>query len=594
MDTKSKNSKYLFDPKFVLPLSSISASVYVGLNYCGFAYNLSGASDNASMIMITLSYLFLIFAGAGMIVLTNAAKSAEHPGIMKIELFDRWYTDIILCFALIAGTFCLMIIAEPYYNNFSFLMNRDFPELPAFLNVLIWMPIFCFFLYFYMISIRHLKSRQLRWRWISFAPFVWLWRLFSHGVIGGIYRALRHFFVDIIGGFFVRLWRRLGPGLVEDYKRAAVIYQKETPFGKKLAQKKFVVLGLYLAVFLVTLITFSIASSSYYSLSFFGAVTFFFIPMAVEIMAIAWAYREIKVWIDLNTLLEGIHEISTVNINAQIVIPETSPFYAASQELMNIGNSLNISLEKQMKSEKMKVDLITNVSHDLKTPLTSIISYIDLLSKDESLTGEAADYVDILKMKASRLRDMVLDLFDLAKSTSGNVVLDMEELDMCKLLEQTLVDMDDKIQASGMPIKVNLTEESAMVYADGKKMYRVIQNLIENALKYSMRGTRIFLDLYIENHIVYVMLKNTAGYEMNFSADVITERFTRGDENRSTEGNGLGLAIAKSFTENCGGSFKVIIDGDLFKAILKFPEHKSKPVQNADAQKAADTGIEKG
>ena len=189
---------------------------------------------------------------------------------------------------------------------------------------------------------------------------------------------------------------------------------------------------------------------------------------------------------------------------------------------------------------------------------------------------------------------MVLDLFDLAKSTSGNVVLEMEELDMCKLLEQTLVDMDDKIQASGMPVKVNLTEESAMVYADGKKMYRVIQNLIENALKYSMRGTRIFLDLYIENHIVYVMLKNTAGYEMNFSADVITERFTRGDENRSTEGNGLGLAIAKSFTENCGGSFKVIIDGDLFKAILKFPEHKSKPVQNADTQKAADTGIEKG
>ena len=106
--------------------------------------------------------------------------------------------------------------------------------------------------------------------------------------------------------------------------------------------------------------------------------------------------------------LEGIHEISTVNINAQIVIPETSPFYTASQELMNIGNSLNISLEKQMKSEKMKVDLITNVSHDLKTPLTSIISYIDLLSKDESLTGEAADYVDILKMKASRLRDMAV------------------------------------------------------------------------------------------------------------------------------------------------------------------------------------------
>jgi len=239
-----------------------------------------------------------------------------------------------------------------------------------------------------------------------------------------------------------------------------------------------------------------------------------------------------------------------------------------------INKGFDVSLKEQMKSERMKVELITNVSHDLKTPLTSIISYIDLLSKEEGLSETARDYVNILREKSYRLKNIVSDLFDLAKSTSGDINLDMEKLDLKKLIEQTLGDMEDDIKDSGLQIKTRLPAEPVYIMADGKRLYRVFQNLIDNALKYSLKGTRVYIELEEANGKAIASIKNISGYEMNFTTEEILQRFARGDKARSTDGSGLGLSIAESFTRVCGGDFRVDIDGDLFKVTVKFNVEK--------------------
>ncbi|WP_422486609.1 HAMP domain-containing sensor histidine kinase [Gudongella sp. DL1XJH-153] len=239
-----------------------------------------------------------------------------------------------------------------------------------------------------------------------------------------------------------------------------------------------------------------------------------------------------------------------------------------------INKGFDESLEEKMKSERMKINLVTNVSHDLKTPLTSIISYVDLLSREEDLSDVSRDYIRILSEKSDRLKNIVSDLFDLARSTSGDIEIEVEELDLKKLVEQTVVDMDDSIQSSGFQVRTCLPEEPVAIRSDGKKLYRVLQNLLDNALKYSLQGTRIYVDLVEENGNASLRIKNTAGYEMNFTKDEILQRFFRGDSSRSGEGSGLGLSIAESFTRVSGGEFDLQVDGDQFNVLLKFPLDK--------------------
>lgn len=240
------------------------------------------------------------------------------------------------------------------------------------------------------------------------------------------------------------------------------------------------------------------------------------------------------------------------------------------EDLEMIQYRLSHSEAEQKKSEQMKVDLITNVSHDLKTPLTSMIGYIDLLKKETEISETAKDYIEVLGNKSEHLKDMIQDLFEISKATSGTMETRWEELEMHKLLEQTLGDMEDIIIQSGREIRKEFEEEAMYFLGDGKYLYRVYQNLLENALKYSMEGTRIYMELYEEEGQVVTVIKNIAGYEMKFNEEEMKERFARGDESRTSEGNGLGLSIAESFTTMCHGDFQIVIDGDLFKAILKF------------------------
>ncbi len=235
-----------------------------------------------------------------------------------------------------------------------------------------------------------------------------------------------------------------------------------------------------------------------------------------------------------------------------------------------INNEIRKATEEQMKSERMKVELITNVSHDLKTPLTSIISFIDLLSKENNLSEGAKDYIRILQDKSERLKNIVMDLFELAKSTSGDMKLEYDYIDLGKLIRQTLADMDDRIEASGLSFKCKLPEGPIYIYADGNKLYRVLLNIVDNALKYSMRETRVYIELMLKGNKAVVSVKNIACYDMNFTAQEILQRFTRGDQARTSEGSGLGLSIAESFTRVCGGDLQLEVEGDMFKIYLSF------------------------
>ena len=274
---------------------------------------------------------------------------------------------------------------------------------------------------------------------------------------------------------------------------------------------------------------------------------------------------------DLGKLIRQIERISEGDLKADADIPKESLYYNASKQLSNIGSGLDKSLQDQMKGERMKIDLITNVSHDLKTPLTSIISYVDLLARDDSLSPEARDYVTILNQKTERLKNTIADLFELAKSTSGEAKVTLEPMDLKKLMEQTLEDMSDQIRESGFKVKFQCDAEHTKFKGDVNRMYRVVQNILENALKYSLKGTRIFATISNQGSRVCLTVQNTSGYEMNFTEEEIMERFYRGEKSRTSEGNGLGLSIADSFTANCRGEFKIEIDGDQFKAMILFP-----------------------
>lgn len=250
-------------------------------------------------------------------------------------------------------------------------------------------------------------------------------------------------------------------------------------------------------------------------------------------------------------------------------IRKTSPVYAESEKLNSVQDKVRESVEQQIQSERLKIELVTNVSHDLKTPLTSIISYIDLLKKMD-LDDEASSYVKILDKKAQKLKGIVSDVFSIAKATSG-VDVNLTKLDFVMLLNQCIADAEDKIADSDKIVKININADSAMVMGDGDKLYRVFQNIVDNALNYSMDGTRIFLDVYKKADRIVFAEKNISATPINFTEEEILERFVRGDKSRTDGGSGLGLSISKSFTEACGGIFNIEIDGDMFKAIVEMP-----------------------
>ena len=239
-------------------------------------------------------------------------------------------------------------------------------------------------------------------------------------------------------------------------------------------------------------------------------------------------------------------------------------------EIEKIQEGYKKAVEEEIKSQRMKTELITNVSHDLKTPLTAIITYVNLL-KDEKDEEKKKEYVDVLERKSMRLKVLIEDLFDISKASSKNITLNLTDVDVVNLFKQVKLELDEKIEKTDLEFKCNYPEEKMMAVLDGQKTYRIFENLIVNVTKYAMPHTRVFVDIFREENEIVVQMKNVSKDELTFNPQEITERFVRGDESRNSEGSGLGLAIVRSFTELQGGHFHVETEADLFKAEIRWP-----------------------
>lgn len=273
---------------------------------------------------------------------------------------------------------------------------------------------------------------------------------------------------------------------------------------------------------------------------------------------------------DTHTISSKLRELHEGNERTPVVLPAKSLLSQAAEDLNALEEGIEAAIEQQNRSNKMRVELITNVSHDLKTPLTSIINYADLLC-EELLSAPASEYASALQAKAYRLKSMVQDVFELSKATSGNLPVEKTVLDLAKLMRQTLADMEERISASTLTFKLSIATEPILIEADGEKLYRIFQNLIVNALQYSLEHSRVHVQLSTEGGYAYAKLKNTSKEELTFDTEEIMERFVRADSSRTTEGSGLGLSIVQSFTEACGGSFCITTDADMFTACVSFP-----------------------
>ena len=236
----------------------------------------------------------------------------------------------------------------------------------------------------------------------------------------------------------------------------------------------------------------------------------------------------------------------------------------------DIAGGFTNAIEQSLKSERLKTELITNVSHDIKTPLTSIINYVDLLKKQEINNAQIEQYIAVLDKKSQRLKKLIEDLVEASKVSSGNVKLNIETINLKELLNQTIGEFEDKLEKKNLKIEMDLPNENVLIKADNRYLYRVIENVFSNVSKYALEGSRVYIKLYKNSNDVNLEIKNISKDKLNISAEELMQRFVRGDKSRYTEGSGLGLSIAESLTELQGGKFKIYIDGDLFKVELKW------------------------
>lgn len=305
---------------------------------------------------------------------------------------------------------------------------------------------------------------------------------------------------------------------------------------------------------------------------FFMSAVLYIWPIGVLaglILTIVYIVLLIKNLVYLDKIMVGAKAGAEGKLNYKIDEKGRGHLRELAHDINNIKEGLKKSVENEMKSENMKTELITNVSHDLKTPLTSIINYIDLLKRENIEPESARDYVSILDKKSQRLKVLIEDLFEASKAASGAMELNITKIDVGQLLKQALGENDERFIESKLEVKLNIPNEKIFINGDGKRLYRVFENLIFNIVKYSLTNTRVYIDMFKENDEVTIVMKNISAYELSFDTNEITNRFKRGDDSRSTEGSGLGLAIAKSIIELHNGNFKVEVDGDLFKSIIK-------------------------
>ncbi|GKZ04479.1 two-component sensor histidine kinase [Paraclostridium bifermentans] len=338
-------------------------------------------------------------------------------------------------------------------------------------------------------------------------------------------------------------------------------------YGKKVPLIKRLIL-LDLLILMCTTFILMFFNVQFYSISF--RVVMFILTLLSSVLFIVTGYT-INRLAYIDEIIEGTEKIKNGDINHKVKLRDNNSLTILAENINNLSDGLENAIEETLKSERMKTELITNVSHDLKTPLTSIINYVDLIKKEENVQPEYLnDYINILDNKSKRLKNLIEDLFEASKASSGNIDLNIEKLDLNQLLRQSIGENEEKLIESNLSLKLNIPKEPVYINCDGRRMYRVFENLLVNISKYSHENTRVYVDMVVNENQVFVSMKNISAYELNFEASEILERFKRGDLARNTEGSGLGLAIARDLVQLQGGKLGVQIDGDLFKVELSF------------------------
>lgn len=301
---------------------------------------------------------------------------------------------------------------------------------------------------------------------------------------------------------------------------------------------------------------------------------FALVLIVADVAAIVYAVRKVD---GLDLIMDGLKKISGGELQYKIKTEQlTGKYKAMAEYINNIGDGLDAAVENSLKKERMQTELITNVSHDIKTPLTSIINYVDLLEKEDLHNETAQEYLEVLERQSSRLKKLIEDLIEASKASTGNLPVHLERLEAGIFMTQTVGEFEEKTKAAGLDLVIEKPETPVYIMADSRHFWRVIDNLMNNICKYAQSGTRVYINLEVKEAQVSITFRNTSKYPLNISSDELMERFVRGDASRNTEGSGLGLSIANSLMDLMGGTFRLYVDGDLFKVVLGFAETAEK------------------
>lgn len=365
----------------------------------------------------------------------------------------------------------------------------------------------------------------------------------------------------------LKLLRRMGGGMAAGMRRLRGNMQgMGRLFAQSYSTRKLIVIFALYSVVLVVLAAMT------------GIMMDYGDGLIAGVFLVAWiaaaGYLLVRRVGGFENIVRGLRRLRSGETGHQIEDCPMGVLQLMADDINSLGEGMKTALQNEVRAERMKSELITNVSHDLKTPLTSILNYADLLCKEELRPEEANDYAKIIYDKGMRLKNLTADLFDISKVQSGAEVMQCERLDLCTLVRQALAEQERHSTAGELQFKVTMPEGEVGIWGDGQKLSRVLENLLGNCVKYALAGTRVFVSVEAGEQQAAVELKNIASYEMDFDGQDITDRFVRGDAARSTEGSGLGLAIAKGYAEACGGALEITVDGDLFKATVRLPRYE--------------------
>jgi signal transduction histidine kinase len=462
----------------------------------------------SSYIIVLLSTSFVVMLAA-FTYLIYATGRKEKNGEIVLKSVDRIYTDVHTLLVFIAAIISIWLVMAA--------SNED--EIIMFVAAAIIWGIDILIGLSYVLSM----ARQIKKKQIISNSLAYKW-----------YNMLRDFVILAFTGKLFKAWILLvllGYGTIN---------------------------GVLLAIFLPTL------RHGGFEFLFSGLLL-----LGFNITAVYFAAKSLK---NLSQIIEAVKELSSGNLEYSLDSKEmTVAFVGFAENLQGIQTGMKKAVAEAVKGERMKTELITNVSHDLKTPLTSIINYVDLLKKEDLSNSNAEDYVEVLEEKAARLKQLVEDLIEASKASSGNLSVSAEKVDMRQLVMQAYGEYEEKIEKAGLDIRINIAEKDVFVMADGKYLWRIIENLLTNALKYSMPDSRVYINIDKNEKYGVLTIKNISAFPLEISPEQLTERFVRGDASRTTEGSGLGLSIAQGLTSLQGGRFKLDIDGDLFKVTVEIP-----------------------